>query len=184
LKQDVLPPSYLDPKRQPKSRAAALAPTILNHPPVSVPTAAVAIKVLHPRVENLIARDLSIMHFIARLLSIFPGMEWISLPEEVQVFGRMMNEQLDLRNEAVNLDHFERNFASRRVPVTFPRPLKIWSTRDVLVEEFQTALPLEAFLKNGGGPFDDQIAEIGLDAFLVERISLLDWPLHYLLPEF
>jgi len=70
------------------------------------------------------------------------------------------------------LDHFERNFASRRVPVTFPRPLKIWSTKDVLVEEFQTALPLEAFLKNGGGPFDDQIAEIGLDAFL--NMLLLD----------
>jgi len=172
LKQDVLPPSYLDPKRQHKSRAAALAPTILHDPPVSVPTAAVAIKVLHPRVEKLIARDLSIMSFIAKLISIFPGMEWMSLPEEVEVFGRMMNEQLDLRNEAENLDHFERNFASRRVPVTFPRPLKVWSTRDVLVEEYQTALPLEAFLKNGGGPFDEEIATIGLDAFL--NMLLLD----------
>lgn len=34
------------------------------------------------------------------------------------------------------------------------------------------ALPLESFLKNGGGPFDDQVATVGLDAFL--NMLLLD----------
>jgi aarF domain-containing kinase len=56
---------------------------------------------------------------------------------------------------------------TRHAPVTFPRPLRIWSTRDLLVEEFQMAIPLELFLKNGGGPYDDLLAELGLDAFLV-----------------
>jgi len=41
-----------------------------------------------------------------------------------------------------------------------------------LVEEYQTAIPLEWFLKNGGGPYDDQLAELGLDAFL--NMLLLD----------
>lgn len=121
------------------------------------------------------------MTFIANSLSMLPGMEWLSLPEEVEVFGRMMNEQLDLRNEAENLEHFERNFSSRRVPVTFPRPLKVWSTKDVLVEDYQAALPLEMFLKNGGGPFDNQIAEIGLDAFLV-RFHAVGDVISYLFP--
>ncbi|KAH9973490.1 hypothetical protein BGW80DRAFT_1252061 [Lactifluus volemus] len=37
---------------------------------------------------------------------------------------------------------------------------------------FQTAIPLELLLKNGGGPYDDQLAELGLDAFL--NMLLLD----------
>lgn len=136
----------------------------------------VAIKVLHPRVEKMISRDLAIMGFFAGLITLLPGMEWLSLKEEVEVFGRMMYEQLDFRNEAENLDLFEKNFAHRRLPVSFPRPLTTWSTRDILIEEYQTALPLELFLKNGGGPYDRQLAEIGLDAFLVRstcpRISI------------
>ena len=37
----------------------------------------------------------------------------------------------------------------------------------MLVEEYENALPLELFLKNGGGPYNDTLAEVGLDAFLV-----------------
>jgi aarF domain-containing kinase len=132
-----------------------------------VPTAAVAIKVLHPDVEAYIDRDLRIMYFFARCVNLLPGMQWLSLPEEVQVFGSMMRQQLDLQNEADNLVTFEANFAPRKVPVNFPRPLKVWSGKDVLVEEHMNAVPLEVFLRNGGGPFDEQIAIVGLDAFLV-----------------
>ncbi|KZP25451.1 ABC1-domain-containing protein [Athelia psychrophila] len=175
LKKDLLPPSYLaTPKRQPpKSKAGSLAATTLfEDPPPSVPTASVALKVLHPGVAKMIARDLRIMAFFAGCVSVLPGMEWLSLREEVAVFGAMMEQQLDLRHEAENLEAFERNFAPRKVPVTFPRPLTVWSTKDLLIEEYQNALPLEAFLKNGGGPFQEQIATVGLDAFL--NMLLLD----------
>ncbi|KAJ7492434.1 hypothetical protein FB451DRAFT_1336356 [Mycena latifolia] len=172
LKQDLIPPSYLGPRRQRKGPAGALAPVILKDPPPSVPTATVAIKVLHPHVKKTISRDLSIMSFFAHFITMFPGMQWLSLPEEVDVFGKMMFQQLDLRHEAENLLGFETNFASRKVPVTFPRPLVSWSTTDLLVEEYENALPLEAFLKNGGGPFEDQVATVGLDAFL--NMLLLD----------
>ncbi|KAJ7070852.1 protein kinase [Mycena amicta] len=172
LKQDLIPPAFLGPRRQRRGPTGTLAPVILQDPPPSVPTASVAIKVLHPRVNKTISRDLSIMSFFAHLITLFPGMQWLSLPEEVDVFGKMMFQQLDLRHEAENLLGFETNFASRNVPVTFPRPLKAWSTTEVLVEEFENALPLEAFLKNGGGPFEDQVATVGLDAFL--NMLLLD----------
>ena len=109
------------------------------------------------------------MSFFAHILTILPGMQWISLPEEVVVFGNMMRQQLNLRNEAENLIIFEGNFASRNLPITFPRPLEEFSTSDLLIEEYEKALPMEAFLKNGGGPFDKQIATIGLDAFLVSE---------------
>jgi aarF domain-containing kinase len=99
-------------------------------------------------------------------------MEWLSLPEEVEVFGGMMYQQLDLRHEADNLLTFEQHFAPRKVPVTFPRPLKVWSTPEMLIEEYQNALPLELFLRNGGGPYDEQVATVGLNAFL--NMLLLD----------
>ncbi|EGO05332.1 hypothetical protein SERLA73DRAFT_174442 [Serpula lacrymans var. lacrymans S7.3] len=172
LKHDLIPPSYLGPKRHSKSPAASIAPVILQDPPPLVPTASVAIKVLHPRVGKMIARDLSIMSFFAHIITLLPGMQWISLPEEVEVFGQMMYQQIDLRHEAENLLTFESNFAPRNVPVTFPRPLKVFSTKNLLVEEYENALPLETFLKNGGGPFDDQMATVGLDAFL--NMLLLD----------
>ncbi|KAF8585843.1 ABC1-domain-containing protein [Ramaria rubella] len=170
LRGDLLPPSYLGPKRAAPRKLAVITPTP-DLPPI-VPTAYVAIKIQHPQVSQIIRRDVQIISFFARFISIFPGMQWISLPEEVEVFGRMMNEQLDLRNEAKNLKKFEENFASRKAAVTFPRPLEDYSTKDILVEEYENALPLKAFLKHGGGPFDDVIAESGLDAFL--KMLLLD----------
>ena len=48
----------------------------------------------------------------------------------------------------------------------------------MLIEEYENALPLEHFLKNGGGPFDDQVATVGLDAFLVcISFSQISYPL-------
>lgn len=135
------------------------------------PSTAVAIKVLHPRVRKTVRRDIAIMSIFAQAINAFPGMEWLSLPEEVSVFGEMMNSQLDLRVEASNLDRFDRNFKTRGHQVTFPRPIKLGGdrkeSRDVLIEEFEDALPLKHFLRNGGGPYDDRLANIGLDAFLV-----------------
>lgn len=167
LRKDIIPPSYLNPKRRKRRGAEVLDPISPFDLPSAVPSNAVAIKILHPRVSQNIQRDLSIMRFFARALSFVPGMQWLSLPEEVEVFGSMMAEQLDLRREAENLKTFEANFSQRKAAVSFPRPLTLFSSRDVLVEEFQNALPLEIFLRNGGGPYDTQISELGLDAFLV-----------------
>ena len=174
LKNDLIPPSHLTPRRHTTRRGVVIPPSILQTPHPSAPTAAVAVKILHPRVEKVIRRDLTIMSFFAHALTLFPGMQWLSLPEEVDVFGKMMHEQLDLRIEADNLIEFESKFQGRNLPVTFPRPLKVWSTRDVLVEEFENAVPLEQFMRNGGGPYNDVLAEVGLDAFLVSTSDTID----------
>ncbi|KAF9512416.1 hypothetical protein BS47DRAFT_1345566 [Hydnum rufescens UP504] len=151
LNPELIPPSYLDPKHKRDHKKGLTGA---------------------PRVAGMIARDLAIMRFFATCLNIIPGFEWLSLVDEVDVFGGMMSEQLDLRREAANLRTFENNFTGRMSAVTFPRPLEDFSTTDVLVEEYQNALPLKAFLRNGGGPFDNSLANLGLDAFL--NMLLLD----------
>lgn len=168
LKPDVVPPSFHAPKPHPPDSLAPPAALTGRHEAVDVPTSAVALKVLHPGVHATVARDLKIMAFFASLLNLFPGMEWISLPEEVGVFGDMMNQQLDLRIESANLSRFEANFAHRRgAAVSFPRPVQDFGTEELLVEEFENGLPLKWFLRNGGGEYDSQLANMGLDAFLV-----------------
>ena len=124
------------------------------------------------------------MSLFANIINAFPGMQWISLPEEVAVFGEMMNMQLDLRVEASNLERFDRNFKQRGRNVSFPRPIKLGlaaasgeqgraEMKEVLVEEYEDALPLKHFLRHGGGPYDDKLANIGLDAFLVSTYELI-----------
>ncbi|KAG0227438.1 hypothetical protein BGW42_002946 [Actinomortierella wolfii] len=131
----------------------------------------VAIKVLHPRVDRTVERDLAIMRFFATLINYIPTMKWISLPDQVAMFGEMMREQLDLRIEARNLKTFQRNFRERYT-VTFPTPLISFATKEMLIEEFIDALPLKTFLSKGAGPFDTKIADIGLDGFL--RMLIFD----------
>ena len=128
----------------------------------------VAIKVLHPKVARTVERDLAIMRFFAQLIHRIPGMRWISLPDQVAMFGEMMREQLDLRIEARNLETFQRNFRDRYT-VTFPTPLIQFATKEMLIEEFVDAFPLKTYLQNGAGPFDLKIADIGLDGFLVRK---------------
>jgi len=108
LNPDLLPEDYLTLKHvedpAPTARLTrTIAPRTDDKRPPRVPGATVAIKVLHPGVEKKIRRDLKIMMFFAKALNALPGMEWLSFPEEVQVFGEMMMSQVDLRIEANNL---------------------------------------------------------------------------------
>jgi aarF domain-containing kinase len=111
------------------------------------------------------------MGFFASALNYIPTIEWLSLPDEVRVFGEMMKLQLDLRIEAANLAHFRRNFRDRTT-AWFPFPYTEFTTRNVLVEEFAHGIPLADFMENGAGVFRQDIASEGLDAFL--RMLLLD----------
>lgn len=141
--------------------------------PVIVHTA-VAIKVLHPKARQIVQRDLIIMRYCAKILTLIPTMHWLSLPDEVRVFGEMMKEQLDLRGEAHNLERFNHHFEGSN-DVKIPRPLLAFTTKDMLLEEYESGIPLDVFLKQASwtrefkkeGVFDHKIADIGLNAFLV-----------------
>ena len=147
----------------------------LKSTPQRTPSSYVAIKVLHPNVERIVRRDLRIMGFFADIINAIPTMEWLSFPDEVVQFGEMMRLQLDLRIEAANLDIFRRHFRNRTT-AWFPYPYTQYTTRQVLVEEFAHGIPLEDFLTNGGGVFQKEIADEGLNAFL--HMVLIDNFIH------
>ncbi|KAF1921087.1 ABC1 family-domain-containing protein [Ampelomyces quisqualis] len=137
----------------------------LKSTPSRVPSSHVAIKVLHPNIEKVVRRDLRIMAFFAAIINAVPTMEWLSFPDEVEQFGEMMRLQLDLRIEAANLTIFRQNFKDRTT-AWFPYPYTEYTTRSLLIEEFAQGIPMEDFLQNGGGAFQKDIADEGLDAFL------------------
>ncbi|CEJ90964.1 Putative ABC1 family protein [[Torrubiella] hemipterigena] len=174
LRPNVAAPADGDIQTEPKDLAQNVAHnvhTVLKSTPVRVPSTYVAIKVLHPHVERTVRRDLKIMGFFASLLNAIPTIEWLSLPDEVEQFGEMMKLQLDLRIEAANLANFRQNFKDRST-AWFPYPYTDFTTRNVLIEEFAQGIPLADFIENGGGVFQHEIANEGLDAFL--RMLLLD----------
>jgi len=149
--------------------------TTLKSSPQRVPSSYVAIKVLHPKIERIVRRDLKIMGFMASIINAIPTMEWLSFPDEVMQFGEMMRLQLDLRIESANLSIFRKHFKDRTT-AWFPYPYTQYTTRQVLVEEFAHGIPLEHFLQNGGGPYEKEIADEGLDAFL--HMLLIDNFIH------
>ena len=148
---------------------------VLKSTPERIPSNYVAIKVLHPKIERVVRRDLRIMGFFATIINAIPTMEWLSFPDEVAQFGEMMRLQLDMRIEGANLTIFRRNFRNRST-AWFPYPYTQYTTRQVLVEEFATGIPLADFLQNGGGIYQKEIANEGLDAFL--HMLLIDNFIH------
>ena len=138
---------------------------LVKSTPSRVPSSYVAIKILHPKVERMVRRDLRIIGAFAAIINAIPTLEWYDLPNEVAQFGEMMRLQLDLRIEAANLTMFRKKFEDRTT-AWFPFPYSDYTTRQVLVEEFADGIPLAAFLEDGGGVFQKEIADEGLDAFL------------------
>lgn len=168
LKPDLASIGDADIERPPpniRQRVKKNVDVLVKSTPQRVPSSYVAIKVLHPKVERIVRRDLKIMGFFASFLNALPTLEWLSLPDEVQQFGEMMRLQLDLRIESANLTLFRKKF-KERTTAWFPYPYSEYTTRQVLVEEFAQGIPLAAFLEDGGGVFQHEIADEGLDAFL------------------
>ena len=174
LKPDLASPNdtdVIETKKNVTQHMKKNVETVLKSSPKRVPSTYVAVKVLHPNVERTVRRDLRIMGFFASVLNMIPTIEWLSLPGEVAQFGEMMKLQLDLRIEAANLTNFRQNFKERST-AWFPYPYTDFTTRNVLIEEFAQGIPLADFMENGGGVFQHDIADEGLDAFL--RMLLLD----------
>ena len=168
LKPDLAAPKNPDLEEPPQNirqRVKKNVNVLVKSTPQRVPSSYVAIKVLHPKVERMVRRDLKIMSFFASLLNAIPTMEWLSLPDEVAQFGHMMRLQLDLRIESANLIMFRKHFQNRTT-AWFPFPYSEYTTRQVLVEEYAHGIPLATFLESGGGIFQKEIADEGLDAFL------------------
>jgi predicted unusual protein kinase regulating ubiquinone biosynthesis (AarF/ABC1/UbiB family) len=96
----------------------------------------VAVKVLRPGVEALIALDLDISFRILFVLNVlFPNHHIRALTVVFREFERRITEELDLRQEAENTERFRRLFAEDE-RVTAPRVVEELTRQRVLVTEF------------------------------------------------
>ena len=136
----------------------------------------VAVKVKHPNIGNLVQIDLQLMAFGAYVIElIVPNSEWLALSDEVATFSKMMNGQLDLKEEARNLLQFHRDFKEWGT-VGFPKPVLAYTKRDFLTETWVDGVLLEKFLALGPANCDKELADIGLTSFL--KMLILDNHLH------
>jgi predicted unusual protein kinase regulating ubiquinone biosynthesis (AarF/ABC1/UbiB family) len=95
----------------------------------------VAIKVIRPGVEALVALDLDISFRILFFLNVvFPNHHIRALSAVVREFELRIGEELDLRAEAANTEQFRRLFAED-ARVTAPRVIEEFTRRSVLVTE-------------------------------------------------
>lgn len=130
----------------------------------------VAIKVIHPSIQSTFRRDLKLMKFGAQILTILiPSLRWFSLGECVNEFSIVMSAQIDLRTEAENLELFQENFADVST-VTFPKPLRPFVKKRVLVETLEEGIPMIEFIGTSGeiyaNDLKSNLAKIGVDAIL------------------
>jgi len=95
---------------------------------------AVAIKVRHPMVAELIDWDFRLMLHLADLVDAIPPLRWINLRASVEQFSHTMAAQAHLNVEAHHLELLNYNF--RNWPnVGFPRPF--FSAPAVICETFE-----------------------------------------------
>ena len=112
----------------------------------------VAVKVLHPNVEDDIDADLDLMRLAVRLAAWMPfqtfsGLKWLNMEGIVEEFATMLKLQLDLRNEAANLQRFNENFQNDKA-VEFPKLVPGYApSKSVLVESFCDGVPVLQFAR-------------------------------------
>ena len=69
----------------------------------------VALKILHPNILHGIDADLDILRAVARALDWGnEKVRWLNFPGMVEEFAGLLKDQLDLRNEAENLEAFRK----------------------------------------------------------------------------
>ncbi|MCC7077907.1 MAG: AarF/ABC1/UbiB kinase family protein [Acidimicrobiia bacterium] len=128
----------------------------------------VAVKVLRPDVEKTVTADLDIMVPVVEFLSLQVGMDIAGpLGEALEVLRDQIAEELDLRNEARTLAHFNALLAEIDIPnLRIPRPYPEYSGRAVLTMEFLDGFPIDDL---------DEIMRRGLDPKPLVEALLRSW---------
>jgi len=116
----------------------------------------VAVKVMHPNVEDDIDADLDILRLSIRIIeSIDSGpvrnLKWLNLPGFIEEMATMLKIQLDLRREGEHLVQFNKNFEGNQT-IVFPKLVKGYEpTKRVLCETFCEGVPIMEFVKENKG---------------------------------
>jgi aarF domain-containing kinase len=138
----------------------------------------VAVKIIRPEARDSISADVALMLGVAKALEHqLPALQAISLVDSVQEFQHIMLRQLDMREEAGNLQRFRQHFCgghrrgllSARAAeplVSFPEPVLELAREQVLVESCETGPLLRDYMHSAHCSEADRhvLAKIGLEA--------------------
>ncbi|MCK9260582.1 MAG: ubiquinone biosynthesis regulatory protein kinase UbiB [Azoarcus sp.] len=95
----------------------------------------VAVKILRPGIEHVIAHDLALLEVAAMLLEkIWPEGRRLKPREVVAEFTKYLNDELDLMREAANCSQLRRNFKDSSLMIV-PEVHWDWCGRNVMVME-------------------------------------------------
>lgn len=117
---------------------------ILNTP--NTKNEAVAVKVIHPHVKDLLQTDMELLTLFADFLDVFPNLKLLSIGDACRGFCNSMNEQLDMKKEAYNMIHFGRKF-EKETWAKFPVPFQDLTTSNVLVETLMSGTSITKFME-------------------------------------
>ncbi len=95
----------------------------------------VALKIIRPKAEELIKRDISILKTLVSLLSFIPAVREFRIPQIVSEFERMLLGELDLTTEAAYMELF-RKFSREESSLFVPEVVWELSSHRYLTTEF------------------------------------------------
>jgi predicted unusual protein kinase regulating ubiquinone biosynthesis (AarF/ABC1/UbiB family) len=124
----------------------------------------VAVKVIRPGIERLVAADIDLMQPFFELLARETGDQMAgSTLQILDGFREQVGEEMDLRNEARAMAHFRRLLVEVELPlVVVPEPHPELSGPNVLTMEFFDGVPIDDLAK---------VADLGVDPTpLVEQV--------------
>jgi ubiquinone biosynthesis protein len=104
----------------------------------------VAVKILRPGIDEVIAHDVGLLYALAGTIErIFPDGKRLRPREVVAEFEKTIADELDLVREAANASQLRRNFADRRLLIV-PEVYWDWCNRTVMVMERIAGIPVNA----------------------------------------
>lgn len=124
----------------------------------------VAVKVLRPGIDHLVATDLDVMQPLFEIIVRQTGAQIAGATlQQLDGLRTQIGEELDLRNEVRALQHFRELAADAGLDkIVVPAPFPELSGRDVLTMEFLDGVPIDDL---------SQIAALGLDpAPLIDQL--------------
>lgn len=105
----------------------------------------VAIKLIHPHIQNTVKLDMKILKGFVWFIELIPGLHYMSLSRAVDQFAKSMQDQLDLRREAANMNKFIDDFKEDK-NVEFSKPIEGFITKNALVETLMVGEPIANFM--------------------------------------
>jgi len=109
----------------------------------------IAVKMIHPHIEQLVKTDMELLKIFADVTDMIPSLELLTIGETCREFADTMNQQLDLRLEASHLVKFAKKFAKEKWAV-FPQPVEELVTKNVMVETLMEGTPISYFMNLPG----------------------------------